>query len=247
MDNLKVALILFGHEPASTKLFKTSEQRLADKIRNEEDDRTMTIAFRALELIGEPQTLSDWMLALEILPFAGVCGSKTTIRYITKWINKEYIDDSQNPKFRPNTEDLNTYYGLKLSQLGKAYEHTYELENAVIAYKKAFECFVNNHSICVISNIVRCLNRLGKFDDAINFLEDIKKTATYTSKYCLNQWGEKEGNYWILIIDESLEDTKKKKEKNMCIALDHKNHRLILRKNTLIVIKTNNSPHPLSV
>lgn len=214
MNNKKLAVALlelceFG---LPHKLHRNSspEQRQAEIIYSSHNARAMTICFEALEILGDPKTKSELFLALDLLPYTGAGGSEMTIRYSIRLLSGDYLDDSNSPCYIHKTDNPDIDNGMFYTQLGKAYEHFYDLEKALQCHRQAFELYPCY--ICNIPDIVRCLNRLGRMDETLVFLENLKTTTRYKSKYQYNSFGDKEENNFKRLVDEAYTDTLAKKK-----------------------------------
>lgn len=188
----------------------SKEQEIVKSIIFRENRRAMTVAFEALEYLGEPTTWSELVFALDILPHTGAGGSKTTIKYGERLFSGLYTDDSNNP-ILPTIYIRNSYLlhmrNFKLN-MAKAYEHESNYVAALDIYK-AIETETNYEQLCVES-ISRCFVRLGRFTDAIDYLEQLKKLPIYKKATVKNHWGDPEKNYVPASIDSCLADVLEK-------------------------------------
>lgn len=216
LDNRKIAYGLshsLGYvtsESPTKKNLPPAEKKIVNDIIKRENHRGMTIAFEALEYLGESKTKTELIFALKILPSAGAGGSGTTIRYGEKLLSGDYIDDSNDPVFPYFKSSSSSNLSWVCSAVAQAYENHKDPKTALSYYKKA--CKLSNH--LYIEEHTRCCCRIGAFNEAIEYLEKLKKRPLYLKKEIPNKWGDMEKNYMPQEVDKCLEDALKKQANN---------------------------------
>lgn len=159
----------FGIFPPDESRFDPMTKQILESCNN---DRK-SILLTEVELCKPFETPMSYCVIANAYYFLGAAYRRETIEYMTKYLN--------NPEWMPHVEyfedDRARYLSGRWNILGHAYEGEYMFEEALKAYnaEKATTPEQPAAYICIAT----VLSKMNRLDDAIDFLEEAKKTRYY--------------------------------------------------------------------
>lgn len=209
-NNPDLALKLFETLSVSTGTLTVNEKRIIDGILRTCKDR-QEVLNKVIEICGEPNTSQQRYIYAMAYSWSNKEYRRKAIKYLEMYLMNPLYDDIYLNRFsylNEPTESRKDKHLISMhNALGEIYEKEYMFEEALANYEKSIS--LNPYNPLLYRKKVGVLIKIGKINEALIFLENVKKSKYYITNnlYIPIDW-------FIKTIDELILDCKDKIENN---------------------------------